>query len=501
MIVSASSRAPDGLISAVLAACLALAFPAPGHAENALSKLQKALNSIAGAARGGNLIVNGSFEDPVVPKGSYVTFQSGQSFGGWQVVGAGSVSPISGDYAQSGIRFNAQHGAQWLDMTGPMSNSVTGVQQAVRTQPGAKYELVFHVGNVAGGMFGTDSSIEVQVDGKSLGISRNANVTPGMQNWGQVRLPITAAGASTTITFINRDPSGDNSNGLDNVSLVPAGGDGAAGTAVLSESFEAPATANYTTFKAGQSFTSGANTWTVSATGVDLCNTQVRREVAAFDGNQAIDLSGSPGAGVLATSFATRPGQMYQVSFQFARNNALGATPGHARVEVLGAVMLMEGDFRHDAAVGPFNTYRPFKGSFVADGATATLRFTSLNPGVAGITIDAVSVTAAEAGTPATAASLSGEYTYLQQGRATVTQTGDDVQIYSTWLPAGQGPHYSFKGKLKGDTITGEWYSFYHGKGWFRWVAKVMPNGDIESSQSDDPINANVRQAILTRQR
>jgi hypothetical protein len=112
-------------------------------------------------------------------------------------------------------------------------------------------------------------------------------------------------------------------------------------------------------------------------------------------------------------------------------------------------------------------------------------------------------VTAVDSATPAPtpAASLSGEYTYLEQGQATVTQTADDIRVHATWPPAGKGPHYAFKGKLQGDTITGEWYSFFHGKGWFRWVAKVMPNGDIEPSQSEDPINARIRQAILTRKR
>lgn len=102
---------------------------------------------------------------------------------------------------------------------------------------------------------------------------------------------------------------------------------------------------------------------------------------------------------------------------------------------------------------------------------------------------------------PTSAASLSGEYTYLMQGQAIVTQTGDDIRAFATWPPAGKGPHYSFQGRLQGDTITGEWYSFFHSKGWFRWVAKVMPNGDIDPSQSEDPINSKVRLAILTRKR
>jgi hypothetical protein len=50
-----------------------------------------------------------------------------------------------------------------------------------------------------------------------------------------------------------------------------------------------------------------------------------------------------------------------------------------------------------------------------------------------------------------------------------------------------------------GDTIAGEWYSHYAKKGWFRVVGKVSPNGSIDFSQSDDPINAGMKKVILTK--
>lgn len=288
-----------------------------------MTRVTDALNAVAGAAPATNLIVNGSFEEPVVPKGSYATFRTGQSFPGWQVTGAsGSVSPISGDYAQAGLRWNAQSGAQWLDMTGPSASSGTGVQQSVSTQPGATYTLVFYVGNVVAGGFGNSSSIEVMVDGKSLGTVRNDSSMAGQQSWQRFQMPVTAATATTTIAFINRDPRNDNSNGLDNVSLTSA---------------------------------------------------------------------------------------------------------------------------------------------------AAAVR------------------------------NIAGQYGYLGQGVATITQTGDRIHMYATWPPSGQGPHYEIKARIAGDTITGEWYSLYAKKGWFKYMATVLPNGDIEQSQSEDPINSNIRKAVLTR--
>lgn len=169
---------------------------------------------------GKNLLVNGSFEEPVVRPGGYQLIQTGQVFPGWEVVGErGNVAPISGRYTAAGIVFGSKDGQQWLDMTG-VSNSPTAVRQSVRTLPGMHYELIFHVGNVSGGGFGSVSAIEVLVDGKSLGVATNDLAGGGVQQWGRYRMPIIAARDVTTITFINRDARNDNSNGLDNVMLV-----------------------------------------------------------------------------------------------------------------------------------------------------------------------------------------------------------------------------------------------------------------------------------------
>jgi len=479
---------------------LGLAVPLTGHGENSLKKLTDVLGKLAKSGGGpkGNLVVNGGFEEPVVQKGGYITVNSGQGFTGWQVVGTGGVSPISGDYASAGIRFVAHGGQQWLDMTGPGAYSGAGVQQTVATQPGANYELAFWVGNVVGGAFGTTSSVEVLVDGRSLGVALNDRSIPGQQGWGLFKMPVTATGNSTTITFINRDPRNDNSNGLDDVSLVPAPAAPAATSTApaLTESFESPATTNYTTYRAGQSFTTGSNTWVVQAGSVDIANVRARREVVAADGNQTVDLAGSPGAGVIAATFPTTAGQSYNLTFQYARNSGLGNTPARAKVEVVGASTLLQTDLRHEAATQAAGANQPFNGNFVADGAMTTLRFTSLNDGNTGLTVDAISVSPVSA-----APSLSGEYVYLGNGVATVSQVGDEVRIFFTWTPQGTGPHYEAKGKLTGDTINGEWYSLYAQKGWFRFVGKVAPNGDIDLAQSDDPINANFRKVVLTRKK
>jgi hypothetical protein len=190
----------------------------------ACAPLQQVANQLPAAqpGRAVDLVVNGGFEQPVVPPGRYQLFAEGQSFPGWDVIGArGNVAPISGQYASSGTTFNARSGLQWLDLTG-LTKTATGVQQRVRTQPGARYELRFSVGNVVARGFGKTSAVELIVDGRPAGVFRNSGHVPAGQHWLPVRVPITAASAATTIAFLNRDAA-DNSCGLDDVSLVPAG--------------------------------------------------------------------------------------------------------------------------------------------------------------------------------------------------------------------------------------------------------------------------------------
>jgi hypothetical protein len=209
----------------VFAVAFALLVPGSVVADNGLKKFTDVLNALAKQAGGpkGNLIVNGGFEQPVVQQGGYVTYQPGQSFTGWQVIGpSGGVSPISGNYTNAGVRFVAREGMQWLDMTGPSANTGAGVQQTVRATPGQVYDLAFWVGNVSAGGFGTVSTVEVFVDGQSLGLARNDQTIPGQQGWGLFKMQVTATGNTMTLAFVNQDPSNDNSNGLDAVSLVPA---------------------------------------------------------------------------------------------------------------------------------------------------------------------------------------------------------------------------------------------------------------------------------------
>lgn len=165
-------------------------------------------------------VVNGGFETPAPPAGGYTLYTSGNSFGGWDVIGTGNVAVVSGSFVQNGISFGAQSGAAWLDLTG-LSNSASGVQQTIATTPGTTYGVSFWVGNVVNpnGIFGTTSTV-VNVNGGTAFTAQNSGgAGSNSLFWQQFTTSFVANSSSTTISFTNGDPSSDNSNGLDNVSV------------------------------------------------------------------------------------------------------------------------------------------------------------------------------------------------------------------------------------------------------------------------------------------
>ncbi len=164
---------------------------------------------------------NGGFETPVVPVGSYELFSAGSSFQGWRVVGTGNVAVISGSYTSHGFMFPAQMGQQWLDLTG-LSNSAVGVSQTFATRIGKAYKLTFAVGNIYDptSFYGKTSTVDVVVNGRLiLAATNSSGMGTTKQVWKGFSTNFRATSSSTTVAFMNADPSNDNSNGLDSVTL------------------------------------------------------------------------------------------------------------------------------------------------------------------------------------------------------------------------------------------------------------------------------------------
>ena len=138
------------------------------------------------------------------------------------------VSVVSGTFTQ-GFTFDAEDGSYWLDLTGfNTNNSSEGVEQTVTTTVGdlLAYTLSFWVGNVynPGGIFGTTSTVDVSENGTSLTACTNSNTAATTtQLWQSCSDTFTATSTSTTLKFLNGDSSTDNTNGLDNISILDNG--------------------------------------------------------------------------------------------------------------------------------------------------------------------------------------------------------------------------------------------------------------------------------------
>jgi hypothetical protein len=187
--------------------------------------------ALAGVEARADLITNGSFESttPAVGAGTYVLFAPGSTgVTGWTVVGAAgtNIGVTSTTFTQSGISFPAQNGSNEVDLTGLTNRDTEGLQQTIATTIGDSYTLSFFIGNVDSPStgFGLTSTVDVFANGTSLGaFTNNCTTCTTSWVWQQFSDTFTATSAVTTLTFLNGDPTNDNANGLDSVSLVDNG--------------------------------------------------------------------------------------------------------------------------------------------------------------------------------------------------------------------------------------------------------------------------------------
>jgi hypothetical protein len=138
--------------------------------------------------------------------------------------------------------------------------------------------------------------------------------------------------------------------------------------------------------------------WTVINT-VDLTTTGCC--FPAFSGHQAVDLVGTLSTGGLTQTFATTPGQTYDLTFAYSHNYTASffqggpfITSASASVSVVDSLntSLLSNTVTHTNA-NPLPDYTLFSQTFVADTALTTLTINNLTGGFnGGIYLDDVSV-------------------------------------------------------------------------------------------------------------
>ena len=187
------------------------------------SYLVAGLTALTAPAWAGNLIKDGSFETPAPPAGGYTDYDPGRRIGAWTVVGGHNVTISSTTEVNDGVTLDAKRGAAFADLTGDCDcgDPTEGVAQTVKTTPGATYSLTFWVGNCDIPGHGTISTVNVYVGSTLLVAAKNARGQGSTkQIWRKFSESFVASSTTTTISFLNGDPNGDEQNGLDEVSLV-----------------------------------------------------------------------------------------------------------------------------------------------------------------------------------------------------------------------------------------------------------------------------------------
>jgi hypothetical protein len=142
----------------------------------------------APAAAQGNLVVNGSFEQPALGFGSFGVFGS---IPGWTTtIGSG----IEVENHAAGTPFA---GNQLVEMD---SNDNSGMQQVIPTTAGQSYAFSFRY-SPRPGVPASSNGIEVRVNGSVIDTIAQDGTALSDTVWTRFSYSVTATGSSTTIEF------------------------------------------------------------------------------------------------------------------------------------------------------------------------------------------------------------------------------------------------------------------------------------------------------------
>jgi hypothetical protein len=182
-----------------------------------------ALVAAASPARASDLVVNGSFEQPVVATGSFLVTTA---LPGWTVSGVGVE-------IQNNIAFlggTAYDGAQYVELD---STANSCMQQVVPTIAGQKYTLIFAYSPRPHQLASTNE-VDVKLNGTLIAALAQDGTANSHSAWSVQDYAFTAAGP-TTLQFCAAGTSDGVGGWIDDVLILPAqsGGVPAAGGAAI----------------------------------------------------------------------------------------------------------------------------------------------------------------------------------------------------------------------------------------------------------------------------
>jgi hypothetical protein len=153
-----------------------------------------------------NLVVNGSFESPTLPYGSWSTFSS---IWGWRA-SLGCTIEIQNHIGG----WNAEDGNQLVELD---SYCPTTITQTVYTTPGVQYRLSFAYSPRPGV---ADNRIRVRWGGAVVAELSESGVGMSDTRWVTVSIPVTATSSSYLLEFEDASYADGLGGFIDNVRLV-----------------------------------------------------------------------------------------------------------------------------------------------------------------------------------------------------------------------------------------------------------------------------------------
>lgn len=162
------------------------------------------------AAHAGELIVNGSFEDPGVNAGTWSILKN---MPGWTASG-------SGIEVRNGVAGTTPFGNNFVELDTHHANSNSWMAQTVTTDIGKRYTLSYHYSPRAG-VAGNSNDITVSWNGIALTTNAGSGVGNSNHVWQMFSHTVKGTG-SDTVSFMAGGLQDTYGGSIDNVSLMAA---------------------------------------------------------------------------------------------------------------------------------------------------------------------------------------------------------------------------------------------------------------------------------------
>jgi hypothetical protein len=335
----------------------------------------------------GNLLVNGSFEQPRVPAGEPHATLRGGGLPGWRIT-RGTLEVVSTGWQQA-----PGEGTQSLDLVG--SPGAATIQQSFATVPGREYLFSGWVGHNPDTP-GSEARANVLLNGQFFVqlYHRDLQTTGSDMRWVRFAYRFRAAAATTTLAV------------ADVTGAWEMGGtalDGLAVTAVepnllMNGSFEEP-DAGSAADGVRPIAPGGLPGWRLLLGPVELLHERLWQP-APGQGLQSLHLSGDTGAGGIQQVLLTEPGGMYRLSGWLSHHPSVSEGRAHLYVDGEFWAPLLHSAALHGPTAPGAMQWQPFFTLFRASGPTLTLTFVDATGGPGGAVLDGLVVTPSEEPAP-----------------------------------------------------------------------------------------------------